>query len=99
MLGKPTAMADRGAFLECGQETLCFHVVWDDRKRLYGDIQCFQLMYYLADDTFEIVRIHDKNDGRDQFRKLLKRCKLPRPRCDGFEQIFSAKTAISTEPV
>eukprot|EP00563_Minutocellus_polymorphus_P005346 CAMPEP_0181045132 /NCGR_PEP_ID=MMETSP1070-20121207/13641_1 /TAXON_ID=265543 /ORGANISM="Minutocellus polymorphus, Strain NH13" /LENGTH=666 /DNA_ID=CAMNT_0023123633 /DNA_START=312 /DNA_END=2312 /DNA_ORIENTATION=- len=80
ILGKPTAMADRGAFLENGQDTLCFHAVWDDRKRLYGDVQCFSLLYYLADGTFEILPVHETNGGREQFPKLLKRCKLPKPR-------------------
>ena len=80
ILGKPTAMADRGAFLENGQDTLCFHTVWDDRKRLYGDVQCFSLLYYLADGTFEILPVHENNGGREQFPKLLKRCKLPKPR-------------------
>lgn len=78
MLGKESSMTDRGMFLECGTDALCFHVLWDDRERLYGDIQYFRLFYYLADDTVEIMRAHAKNDGRDQFTKLLKRSKLPK---------------------
>lgn len=77
MLGKQTSTTDRGMFLECGQNSLCFYVIWDDRKRLYGDIQYFKLFYYLADDTIEILPMHKKNNGRDQFPKLLKRAKLP----------------------
>ncbi|KAL7554032.1 hypothetical protein ACHAWF_017896 [Thalassiosira exigua] len=78
MLGKESSMTDRGMFLECGTDALCFHVLWDDRERLYGDIQYFRLFYYLADDTVEIMRSHAKNDGRDTFTKLLKRSKLPK---------------------
>eukprot|EP00586_Coscinodiscus_wailesii_P018135 CAMPEP_0172517404 /NCGR_PEP_ID=MMETSP1066-20121228/284800_1 /TAXON_ID=671091 /ORGANISM="Coscinodiscus wailesii, Strain CCMP2513" /LENGTH=775 /DNA_ID=CAMNT_0013299393 /DNA_START=71 /DNA_END=2398 /DNA_ORIENTATION=+ len=78
MLGKQTSTTDRGMFLECGQSALCFDVVWDDRERLYGDIQFFKLFYYLADDTIEILPVHKKNNGRDQFPKLLKRSKLPK---------------------
>lgn len=89
ILGKPTAMADRGAFLENGQDTLCFHAVWDDRKRLYGDVQCFSLLYYLADGTFEILPIHENNGGRELFPKLLKRCKLPKPRFQSGKSIAS----------
>mmetsp|Transcript_18470 Transcript_18470/g.21249 ORF Transcript_18470/g.21249 Transcript_18470/m.21249 type:complete len:685 (+) Transcript_18470:124-2178(+) len=76
-LGKQTDMTDRGMFLECGQRALCFKVVWDDRERLYGDLQFFKLFYFLADDTIEILPVHRKNNGRDQFPKLLKRSKLP----------------------
>jgi len=78
MLGKQTSLTDRGMFLECGQDSLCFDVLWDDRERLYGDIQYFKLFYYLADDTVEIRPVHKKNDGRDTFPKLLKRSKLPK---------------------
>lgn len=79
MLGKERSITDRGMFLECGTDALCFHVVWDDRERLYGDIQYFRLFYYLADDTVEIMRAQAKsNDGRDSFAKLLKRSNLPK---------------------
>ena len=79
MLGKESSMTDRGMFLECGTDALCFHVLWDDRQRLYGDIQYFKLFYYLADDTVEIMRgCIAPNDGRDTFTKLLKRSKLPK---------------------
>jgi hypothetical protein len=78
MLGKQSSTTDRGMFLKCGQEALCFEAVWDDRERLYGDVQYFQLFYYLADDTIEILPVHKKNDGRYPFPKLLKRMKLPK---------------------
>jgi hypothetical protein len=78
MLGRHISNNDRGMFLECGQDALCFHAVWDDRQRLYGDMQFFRLFYYLADGTIEIHPIHKKNDGRDQIPKLLKRQRLPK---------------------
>ena len=78
MLGKQSSTTDRGMFLECGQEALCFEAVWDDRERLYGDVQYFRLFYYLADDTIEILPVHKKNEGRYPFPKLLKRMKLPK---------------------
>lgn len=78
MLGKETSMTDRGMFLENGTDALCFHVLWDDREKLYGDIQYFRLFFYLADNTVEIMRVNAKNDGRDTFPKLLKRSKLPK---------------------
>ena len=42
MLGKESSMTDRGKFLESGTDALCFHVLWDDRERLYGDVQYFR---------------------------------------------------------
>jgi hypothetical protein len=78
MLGKQSSTTDRGMFLECGQNALCFHAIWDDRERLYGDVQFYRLFYYLADDTVEILPVHGKNDGRYSFPKLLKRSKLPK---------------------
>lgn len=78
MLGKQLSTTDRGMFLEFGQEALCFHAVWDDTERLYGDIQYYRLFYYLADDTIEILPIQKKNDGRYPSPKLLKRMKLPK---------------------
>lgn len=78
MLGKQSSTTDRGMFLKCGQKALCFDAVWDDRERLYGDVQYFRLFYFLADDTIEILPVHKKNDGRYPFPKLLKRMKLPK---------------------
>jgi len=78
LLGKPTAMSDLGSFLESGNKTLCFDIVWDDTERLYGDVRLFKLCYFLSDDTLEIVPVHTRNDGRDQFPKLLKRSKVPK---------------------
>ena len=95
MLGKQTSTTDRGMFLECGQNALCFHAMWDDRERLFGDIQYFRVFYYLADDTIEILPVHTKNNGRDQFPKLLKRSKLPKtaiiPTNDGTDEYYSWK--------
>lgn len=79
MLGKQLSTKDRGTFLSCGQKALCFHAIWDDRERLYGDVQLFRLVYYLADDTVEVLSVHKKNDGRYPFPKLLTRTKLPKP--------------------
>eukprot|EP00557_Chaetoceros_sp_GSL56_P008992 CAMPEP_0176489832 /NCGR_PEP_ID=MMETSP0200_2-20121128/7522_1 /TAXON_ID=947934 /ORGANISM="Chaetoceros sp., Strain GSL56" /LENGTH=657 /DNA_ID=CAMNT_0017887047 /DNA_START=230 /DNA_END=2200 /DNA_ORIENTATION=+ len=79
MLGKQISTKDRGTFLSCGQKALCFHAIWDDRGRLYGDVHFFRLVYHLADDTMEVLTIHKKNDGRYPFPKLLTRTKLPKP--------------------
>jgi hypothetical protein len=77
-LGKPTSMSDLGAFLSIGSKTLTFDVIWDDTSRLYGDVRSFKLLYFLADDTIEVLPINVKNDGRASFPKLLKRGKVPK---------------------
>ena len=78
MLGKQISVTDRGSFLESGQDALCFHIVWDDRERLFGDVQFFKLFYFLADDTVEILPMHRKTDGWDHMPKLLRRLHLPK---------------------
>lgn len=89
-MGKHTSLADRGMFLECGQSALSFHVVWDDRERLYGDIQSFKLSYYLADNTVEIITLRAIGELKNAASKFLNRCKLPKPLggVDGKEHEF-----------
>ena len=79
MMGKQTSLADRGMFLECGQSALSFHVVWDDRERLYGEIQSFKLTYYLADNTVEITTLRPIGESVSTAPKFLSRRKLPKP--------------------
>lgn len=67
---------NRDKFLQYGSQTLSFQVVYDDREKLYGDIQRFRLVYHLADDFTEVFCDHDKNSGKDGYSKLLKRCRL-----------------------
>ncbi|GMH58643.1 hypothetical protein TL16_g02654 [Triparma laevis f. inornata] len=78
LLGKPSSMTDLGSFLTNGQKCLCFDMIWDDTQRLYGDVRLYKMNFFLSDDTMEILPVHTKNDGRDQFPKLLKRSKVPK---------------------
>ncbi|GMI07822.1 hypothetical protein TrVE_jg6408 [Triparma verrucosa] len=78
LLGKPSSMTDLGSFLTNGQKCLCFDMIWDDTQKLYGDVRLYKMNFYLSDDTMEILPVHSKNDGRDQFPKLLKRSKVPK---------------------
>ena len=79
-LGKPQSAADLGSFLANDRKVLRFECVWDDTHRLYGDVQRFRMHYFLADDTIEILQVHEKNSGRAQAPKLLRRQKLPLPK-------------------
>jgi hypothetical protein len=61
---------------------LRFDCLWDDRDSLYGDLMRFTLQYYLADDTMEVLTVNGPNNGRDPFKKMLKRGKLLKDRHD-----------------
>jgi hypothetical protein len=57
-------------------KVLRFQCVWDDRRSLYGEIQDFTVLYYLADSTMQVLENRKKNDGRDPYPSLLTRRKL-----------------------
>uniref|UniRef100_A0A7S1XS94 DM10 domain-containing protein n=1 Tax=Phaeomonas parva TaxID=124430 RepID=A0A7S1XS94_9STRA len=78
-LGKPQKTADLQSFLENDRKVLRFFCIWDDRHKLYGDLQRFTLHYHLSDDTIEVLQMHHANDGRDRFPKFMRRCKVPKP--------------------
>lgn len=65
-------------FLENDGKVLRFYGMWDDRKTVYGDKLFFRIHYFLADDTIEVLEVHQPNSGRDKFPALLKRQRLPK---------------------
>ncbi|KAF0292157.1 EF-hand domain-containing protein 1 [Amphibalanus amphitrite] len=65
-------------FLHMDRQVLRFFVVRDDRDELYGELRKYVLLYYLADDTIEILEVHTKNDGRDPFPCFLRRQRVPK---------------------
>lgn len=69
----------RAKFLKYGNQCLSFTCVWDDRSKTYGDLLNYQLIYHLADDTVEVVSAPSPaTAGRDVFKVLLRRGKLPK---------------------
>ena len=56
-------------FLDHDRQVLRFYCEYADRP--------FILTYFLADDTIEVLEVHEQNDGHDSFNKLLARRKLP----------------------
>ena len=81
-LGKTVNNNTREGFLQYGRTVLRFDCLWDDRESLYGDLMRFTLQYYLADDTMEVLTVNGPNNGRDPFKKMLKRGKLQKDRHD-----------------
>ena len=75
-LGNTVNNTTRSGFLEYDRKVLRFDCLWDDRQALYGDLQRFTLVYYLADDTLEMLTVLGPNCGRDPFKKMVKRGKL-----------------------
>ncbi|CRK98354.1 CLUMA_CG011714, isoform A [Clunio marinus] len=68
-------------FLQNDRKVLRFSGYWDDTKSENGDIRVLDVLYHLADDTFEIKEKLPLNSGRQSNGMLLKRGKLPRYAC------------------
>lgn len=60
-------------------KVLRFWAVWDARDGLYGDRRPYVIHYYLADDTVEVLEVHETNSGRDPFPVFIARAPMPRP--------------------
>ena len=76
-LGK-TRQKNLKQFLKHDGEVLRFQCEWDDSDTLYGSVHKYTLHYYLADDTVEILEIHEANSGQDNFPKLMSKRRLPK---------------------
>ena len=64
----------RRRFLELDRQVLRFYAVWDDRETLFGDRHELTLLYYLVDDTIEVV----ENRPRAGPSLLIARGPVPR---------------------
>ena len=60
-------------FIHFNGLTLKFKCCWDDRDSMYGDINDYTIIYYLEDDSVQIVEIRPPNSGRFVFNTLFKR--------------------------
>lgn len=65
-------------FLQNDRKVLRFSGYWDDTKSENGDIRHLEILYHLADDSFEIKEKLPPNSGRQSNGMFLKRGKLPR---------------------
>jgi EF-hand domain-containing protein 1 len=72
------------SFYEYDKKILRFFGVWDNRQQLYGDRIYVQVHYFLADNTFEVIPIRERNSGRDDIGTILKRTKILKPSLDEF---------------
>jgi hypothetical protein len=74
--GGSHSVADLG-FYEYGKKVLRFYGAWDDSTALYGDRILVRLHYFLGDDTIEVLPVRQRNNGRDNVPKFLKKTKIP----------------------
>eukprot|EP00752_Nemacystus_decipiens_P006497 g5850.t1 len=84
-LGNTVDNSKRAGFIKYDRNVLRFQAVWDDRESLYGDIQRFEMHYFLSDDTIEIRAVHGPNSGRDPVPVLVKRGRIPKSIAGGAE--------------
>jgi len=64
--------------MEFESKALRFLCIWDEREFAYGCIRKFELIYHLSDDTVEVLEIPEENSGRDPFKLLLHKTRLPK---------------------
>ncbi|XP_067138460.1 EF-hand domain-containing protein 1-like isoform X1 [Centruroides vittatus] len=76
----PSPVDSLWKFLHFDRQILRFYCIWDDRDNMYGDIHYCILNYYLADDSIEILEVHEINNGRDPNPVLVKRHRIPKDR-------------------
>jgi hypothetical protein len=65
-------------FLQNDRKVLRFSAYWDDRGSENGDVRVLEVLFHMADDTFEIKEKLSPNCGRQSNGMFLKRAKLPR---------------------
>ncbi len=65
-------------FLRKDGKVLRFYAVHEDSARLYGEKRPYILHFFLADDTVEVLEVHQPNSGLGNFPALLKRSRLPK---------------------
>jgi hypothetical protein len=65
-------------FLANDRKVLKFRAVWDDTASLNGLMRYFNVYYFLADDTIEVIEESETNSGRDPFPSFVRRQKCPK---------------------
>jgi len=67
-------------YFKYNTKILRFYGVWDCSDLLFGDELFVKLHYSLAENTIEVVPIHNAKSGRDKLPKLLKKTSIIKPR-------------------
>jgi EF-hand domain-containing protein 1 len=79
LLGKSWHDSEKMArFIDYNGETLKIAAYWDDTKRDFGEIADLTIIYFLEDDTLQIIEVEKPNSGKGPFNKLWARAKVLR---------------------
>jgi len=94
LLGKTWHDSEKmGRFIDYNGQTLKVAAYWDDTSREYGEIADLTIIYFLEDDTMQIIEVEKKNSGKGPFNKLWKRGKLLR---DWGKEYFGQRSDVDT---
>lgn len=89
LLGKSFHDSERlRKFVEFNGMIFKFSCYWDDLKSEKGEMNDYTILYYLEDDTMQIVEVRKPNSGKFYFSTLFKRAKLMK---DWDRQYFKAR--------
>jgi hypothetical protein len=79
LLGKTWHDSEKmSRFIKYNGETLKIAAYWDDTERDFGEICDLTIIYFLEDDTMQIIEVEKRNSGKGPFNTLWKRGKLLR---------------------
>ncbi|XP_058803403.1 EF-hand domain-containing family member C2-like [Phymastichus coffea] len=67
-----------GKFLKYDRKVLRFYGFWDDSESPHGYVHELEILYYLADDTLEILESQPARHGASTRSLLVKRMKIPK---------------------
>ena len=71
LLGKSWHDSERlRKFVEFNGMIFKFSCYWDDQKSVKGEINDYTILYYLEDDTIQIVEVRKPNSGKFYFSTL-----------------------------
>eukprot|EP00941_MAST-03F_sp_MAST-3F-sp1_P003003 g3003.t1 len=76
-MGKSMSQLNLKQFIKNDGKVLRFYAQWDDTEVMYGSYHDYTVHYFLADDTMEVLEVHEANSGAAEFPRLLNRQKLP----------------------
>jgi EF-hand domain-containing protein 1 len=81
LLGRAPSTKKLQQFLEGNSRVLRFFAIWDDATTTEPGARPmrrpYKILYYLEDDTLEIMELRDGNGGRE-FYRFLSRARLPK---------------------
>lgn len=82
-------------YFKYNTKILRFYGLWDCSGNLFGDELFVKVHYCLAENTIEVVPIHNAKSGRDKLPKLLKKTSIIKPRVSSAVDLEGVSDDIS----